>query len=172
MKDILERMKSSLASFPIKASVDIIEGIEVESNGTMMPLSKLANISTPDAKTIEIRPRDVSQLAGIEEALLKSTIGLTPAHDGKVIRLAIPSLTEDRRKELSKLVHKISEEFRAAIRGERRQMEMNIKRAEKDKKISEEDRTKAEEELQKLTDAYIQKIEELAAAKEKEVMEV
>jgi ribosome recycling factor len=175
MKKIIEKMKSGLASIPIRtgrASVDLIEGIKVESSGTMMPLNKLANMSTPDAKTIEIRPWDISQLANIERAILKSNIGLTTTNDGKIIRLAIPSLTEDRRKEVIKGIHKISEEFRIAIRNERRQMVENIKKAEKEKKITEDERKKAEAESEKLTDVYMKKIDELLAGKEKEVMEV
>jgi ribosome recycling factor len=174
MKRTLDKMKAALASIRTgRASTALVEGVKIESyGGVVMPLNQLANMSTPDAKTIEIRPWDVSQLQNIEKAILKSDIGLTPANDGKIIRLSVPSLTEDRRKEIVKGIHKITEEFKIAIRNERRQIVENIKKAEKDKKITEDDRKKAEIDSQKLTDIYMKKIDELLAMKEKEVLEV
>lgn len=173
MKKTLERMKGELASIRTgRASTALLDAVRAESYGTMMPLNQLANMSTPDAKTIEIRPWDISQLQSIEKAILKSDIGLTPQNDGKIIRLTVPKLTEDRRKEIMKGIHKQSEDFKIAIRNERRQIVEKIKQAEKDKKIAEDERKKAEAESQKLTDLYIKKIDELLAMKEKEVMEV
>jgi len=173
MKRTLEKMRADLGAIRTgRASVALVEGIKVESYGTMMPLNQLANMSTPDAKTIEIRPWDISQLVNIEKAIQKSDIGLTPANDGKIIRLGVPALTEDRRKELVKGIHKLTEEFRIAIRNERRQIVENIKKAEKDKKITEDERKKSEIDSQKLTDMYMKKIDELLASKEKDLMEV
>jgi len=172
MKMTIEKVKSALASFPMRACVDLLEGLKVESNGTMMPLNRLADVSTLGAKAIEIRPKDRSLLDNIEKAILKSNIGLTPANDGKIIRLSLPSLTEERRKEMVKIVHRFCEDFRMAVRNERRQIHEAILKAEKEKKITDDDRKKAEEELEKLTDAYMEKIEEMLTQKEKEVMEV
>ena len=173
MKKTLERMKGDLASIRTgRASIGLLDGIKAESYGTMLPLNQLVNMSTPDAKTIEIRPWDISQLQSIEKAILKSDIGLTPFNDGKIIRLSVPKLTEDRRKEIMKGIHKQSEDFKIAIRNERRQIVENIKKAEKDNKITEHERSKGEADSQKLTDIYMKKIDELLAIKEKDVMEV
>ena len=173
MKKTLEKMKADLASIRTgRASIALLDSVKADSYGTMMPLNQLANLSTPDAKTIEIRPWDVSQLQNIEKAILKSDIGLTPANDGKIIRLSVPKLTEERRKEIVKGIHKSTEDFRIAIRNERRQIVEGIKKAEKDKQITEDDRKKGESDSQKLTDMYMKKIDDLLAQKEKEVMEV
>ena len=173
MKKTLDKMSSALAAIRSgRASVGLLDGIKAESYGTLMPLNQLANMSTPDAKTIEIRPWDVSQLQVIEKAIQKSDIGLTPFNDGKIIRLSVPKLTEDRRKEIMKGIHKSAEDFRIAIRNERRQIVENIKKSEKDKNITEDERKKGEVESQKLTDLYMKKIDELLAQKEKEVLEV
>lgn len=174
MKRTIERMKSSLSSIRTgRANSALIEGVKVESyGGTMMPINQLANMSTPDGRTIEVRPWDVSQLQNIEKAIQKADLGLTPVNDGKIIRISVPTLTEDRRKEIIKGIHKMTEDFRVAIRNERRQIVENIKKAEKDKKITEDERKKAEVDSQKLTDVYMKKIDELLAVKEKDVMEV
>jgi len=173
MKRTLDKMKAGLGSIRTgRASVVLVEGIKVESYGALLPLNQMANMGTPDAKTIEIRPWDISQLVNIEKAILKSDLGLTPANDGKIIRLTVPSLTEDRRKDIIKGIHKLTEEFRVAIRNERRQILENVKKAEKEKKVTEDERKKAELESQKLTDVYMKKIDELLAMKEKDVMEV
>jgi ribosome recycling factor len=138
----------------------------------MMPLNQLAGMSVPDARTIEIRPWDMSQLNSIEKAILKSELGLTPANDGKVIRLSLPMLTEERRRDLTKVLHKMGEEFRVSVRNIRRDMVEGVKKAEKDKQITEDERKKADADLQKLTDSYIKKLDDLLAIKEKEIMEV
>ncbi len=173
MKRTIEKVKGDFAALRTgRASTALVEGIRVESYGTMLPLNQVANLGVPDARTIEIRPWDISIIGTIEKAILKSELGLTPANDGRIIRLSLPSLTEDRRKELTKLVHKMAEEFKVAIRNERRQVVESIKKAEKEKKMTEDERKKAEEDSQKLTDAYIHRIDELIALKEKEIMEV
>lgn len=173
MKKTIERMRVDFSAIRTgRASSALLEGLKVDSYGTLMPINQLANIGATDARTLEIRPWDVSQLQNIEKAILKSDLGLTPINDGKIIRLALPSLTEERRKELTKTVHKISEEFRISIRNERRQIADSIKKAEKEKAITEDDRKKAEALLQKITDENIMKIDELLKAKEKEVMAI
>jgi ribosome recycling factor len=171
MKRTLEKLKSDFSGVRTgRASTALIEDIRVDSYGSVMPMKQVANIGTSDARTIEIRPWDVSQIGAIEKAILKSDIGLTPVNDGKIIRLSVPPLTEERRKELIKFVSKMSEEFRVAIRNERRHILEQLKKAEKDKKLTEDERKKGEAELQKLTDMYIKKIDESLAQKEKEIM--
>jgi ribosome recycling factor len=173
MKKTIEKMKSDFSALRTgRASTGLLEGIRVESYGTMMPLNQLASMNIPDARTIEIHPWDVSQLTSIEKAIQKSELGLTPVNDGKIIRMSVPALTEDRRKDIIKSVHKMAEEYKVAVRNERRQILESIKKAEKDKKITEDDRKKGENDLQKVTDAFIKKIDEMLAVKEKDVMEV
>ena len=173
MKKSIEKMRSEFSTLRTgRASASLVENIKVESYGTQMPISQMANLGVPDPRTIEIRPWDVSQVSGIEKAILKSELGLPPANDGKVIRLSIPTLTEDRRKELIKVVHKMTEGFKVSIRNERREIHEKIKKAEKEKQITEDDRKKGENELQKLTDIYVKKADELMHIKEKEVMEI
>ncbi|MCB4792375.1 MAG: ribosome recycling factor [Elusimicrobia bacterium] len=173
MKKTIEKMRNDFSAIRTgRASAALVEGLKVESYGALMPINQLANIGTSDARTIEIRPWDISQLVNIEKAILKSDLGLTPMNDGKIIRLSIPALTEERRKDLTKVVHKIAEEFRISVRNERRQMLEQVKKAEKDKAITEDDRKKAEVQLQKVTDDYIKKIDEILKTKEKEIMEV
>ncbi|MGA2090616.1 MAG: ribosome recycling factor [Endomicrobiales bacterium] len=173
MKRTIEKFRSDLSSIRTgRASVALVENVKVESYGTMMPINQMAGLSIPDARTIEIRPWDISQLQYIEKALLKSDLGMTPANDGKVIRLSVPTLTEERRKEIIKSIGKIAEEFKIAIRNERRQMVENIKKAEKENAIAEDERKKGEVESQKLTDSYIKKIEDMLAVKQKDLMEL
>ncbi|MFC1501540.1 ribosome recycling factor [Elusimicrobiota bacterium] len=173
MKKTIEKMQKEFSAIRTgRASVALVEGLKVESYGSMMPVNQLGNISAPDAKTIEIRPWDISQTSNIEKAILKSELGLTPVNDGKVIRLSVPGLTEERRKEIIKMVSKMAEDFRVAIRNSRREIADNIKKAEKEKQITEDDKKKADVDLQKLTDSYIKKIDEAFAKKEADVMEV
>ncbi|MBN1823620.1 MAG: ribosome recycling factor [Endomicrobiales bacterium] len=173
MKRTLEKMKGDFAALRTgRANTALVENLKVESYGTVMPINQLAGLGIPDARTIEIKPWDHSQLQNIEKAIQKSELGLTPMNDGKLIRLSLPKLTEERRKEIIKITHKMAEDFKVAIRNERRQIIESIKQAEKDKKITEDDRKKGEAELQKLTDSYIKKIDDVLALKEKEVMEV
>ncbi|MDR1941088.1 MAG: ribosome recycling factor [Endomicrobium sp.] len=173
MKKTIERIKAELSSIRTgRANSAVIESIKVESYGSLMPINQIAGISIPDAKTIEIRPWDASQLGAIEKAIMKADIGMTPVNDGKVVRISVPPLTEERRKEIVKSIGKIAEEFRVAVRNERRVLVDGIKKAEKDKTITEDDRKKLEAEAQKITDGYIKKIDELIAAKEKEIMQI
>jgi len=173
MKKTIDKMHTDFSSIRTgRASPALLENVKVESYGSMMPIKQLANVGVPDPRTIEIRPWDISQISNIEKAIQKSQLGLTPVNDGKVVRLSVPTLTEERRKELTKVVHKMSEDFRISIRNERRQLMENVKKLEKDKKITEDELKKAEEGLQKITEIYIKKVEEVLAVKEKEIMEV
>lgn len=155
-----------------KASTGLIEPLKAEAYGTEMPISQMANVTTPDARTIAIQPWDKSTLAAIEKAILKSELGLTPQNDGTTIRLNIPPLTEDRRKELVKLVKKMTEDAKVAVRNIRRDANEHAKKLEKDHKISEDDRRDLEEKIQKQTDKHIKDMDHLFELKEKEVMEV
>jgi ribosome recycling factor len=173
MKKTVEKVKHDLSSIRTgRANSAIIEDIKVESYGSLMPINQIAGVSIPDAKTIEIRPWDLSQLGAIEKAIIKAEIGFTPINDGKVVRISVPPLTEERRKDIVKSIHKTAEDYRVAVRNERRNLVDGIKKAEKDKTITEDDRKKAETEAQKITDLYIKKIDELIALKEKEVMQI
>ena len=173
MKKTIEKVKADLSSIRTgRASAAVIENIKVESYGSLMSINQIAGISVPDAKTIEIRPWDASQLGAIEKAILKADIGMAPINDGKLIRISVPQLTEERRKEIAKTISKTAEEYRVAVRNERRILVDGIKKGEKDKAITEDDRKKLETEAQKTTDNYIKKIDELIAAKEKEIMQI
>ncbi len=173
MKKTIDRLKCELSSIRTgRANSAVIEAIKVESYGSIMPINQIASISVPDARTIEIRPWDVSQLSAIEKAILKAGIGMTPVNDGKLIRISVPHLTQERRKEVAKSIGKMAEEFRIALRNERRVLVENIKKLEKDKVITEDDKKKLEVEAQKVTDGYIDKIDDSIAVKEKEVMQI
>ena len=173
MKKTIEKVKADLASVRTgRASASVLEGIKVESYGSLMPINQLAGISVPDAKTIEIRPWDASQLGAIEKAIIKAEIGMSPVNDGKLIRISVPQLTEERRKEIAKTINKTAEEYRVAVRNERRILVEAIKKAEKDKTITEDDRKKFETEAQKITDLYVKKIDECITLKEKEIMQI
>jgi len=173
MNKTLEKMHHDFASIRTgRASVTLVDGIRVDSYGAMMPIKQLANLSLSDARTIEIRPWDISLVQNIEKAIQKSDLGITPINDGRVIRLQVPQLNEERRKELVKMISKMSEDFKVSIRNERRVMVEAVKKAEKDKLLSEDDRKKAEVELQKITDSYVKKIDDALKLKEKDVMEV
>jgi len=155
-----------------RASLSTLDGILVDAYGSSMPLNQVGTITIPESRMIVIQPWDPQMLPAIEKAILKSDIGLNPIGDGKVIRLNIPQLTEERRKELVKTVRKIAEEFRVAIRNIRRESIEILKKQKKDKEISEDELFKFQDEAQSETDLYIKQIDEVTANKEKEVMEV
>ncbi|MGB3225910.1 MAG: ribosome recycling factor [Desulforhopalus sp.] len=155
-----------------RASLAILDGILVDAYGSTMPLNQVGSITIPESRMIVIQPWDPQMLPAIEKAILKSDIGLNPIGDGKVIRLNIPQLTEERRKDLVKSVRKIAEEFRVAIRNIRREAIEVLKKQKKDKEISEDELFKFQDETQSETDLYIKQIDEVTANKEKEVMEV
>lgn len=155
-----------------RASLSILDGISVDAYGSAMPLNQVGTITIPESRMIVIQPWDPQMLAAIEKAIMKSDIGLNPIGDGKVIRLNIPQLTEERRKELVKAVRKVAEEFRVAIRNVRREAIETLKKQKKDKEISEDELFKFQDEAQSETDLNIKLIDEVTANKEKEVMEV
>lgn len=154
-----------------RASTGLLEGITIDYYGTQTALSQVANISTPDAMTIGIQPWDVSVLPAIEKAIMLSDLGLTPSNDGKVVRIAIPPLTEERRKDLTKHVRKLAEDGKIALRNVRREGIERIKKMEKDKELSSDDLKKGSDQIQKIIDGYITGVDKMTTAKEKEIMD-
>jgi ribosome recycling factor len=155
-----------------RASVHMLDGVTVEAYGSQMALNQVATVHAPEPQLITVQPYDPSQLAVIEKSIRSAELGLNPMNDGKVIRVPIPPLTEERRREMVKHLHKILEEHRTAVRNIRRDGNEAIKKALKDKKITEDDDKRATQEIQKLTDDEIKKMEDMCKAKEKEVMEI
>jgi ribosome recycling factor len=173
MKTALQALTDNLATIRTgRASPVLVEKLPVEYYGMPTPLMQLANISVPEPRVLLIRPFDPSTLKAIERAIQVSELGLTPNNDGKVIRLNIPLLTEERRHELVKIVHNRLEETRVAIRNVRRDILKDLKEYEHEKLISEDDLNTAEDDMQKLTDRMIEEVEEIGTHKEKEIMEV
>ncbi|QGQ46828.1 ribosome recycling factor [Metabacillus sediminilitoris] len=176
-KDKMEKAVSSLsrelASVRAgRASANLLDKISVEYYGAPTPVNQLASISVPEARMLVIQPYDKSVLGDIEKAILKSDLGLTPSNDGSIIRLSIPALTEERRKELVKLVKKYAEEAKVAVRNIRRDGNDDLKKLEKNGEITEDELRNNTENIQKLTDEYIVKVDNVAKDKEKEIMEV
>jgi ribosome recycling factor len=151
--------------------LSLLDGIKVDYYGTLTPLNQLATLAAPESRLITIQPWDTTVIKEIEKAVLKSDLGLTPSSDGKIIRIAIPPLTEQRRKELVKVVHKISEEYKVSVRNLRRDANELIKDIKKDGKISEDDAFKSQEKIQKITDEHIKLVDECYKEKEKEILE-
>jgi ribosome recycling factor len=154
-----------------RANVHMLDTVSVDYYGEQMPLNQVSQIHAPEPQMITVQPFDTSQLGAIEKAIRSAGIGLNPMNDGKLIRVPIPALTEERRKEMVKHLHKILEEHRTAVRNIRRDGNDSIKKASKDKKITEDDEKRALDEIQKLTDDEIKKMEEMSKTKEKEVLE-
>src|SRR5271155_5475717 len=172
MEKAVEDFRRELAGVRTgRANVSMLEPVRVDYHGTLMPVQQLGTVSVPDPMMIVIAPWDPSILPAMDKAIRTADLGLNPMNDGKVIRVPIPALTEDRRKDMVKHLHKILEEHRTAIRNVRRDGNDAIKKTLKDKKISEDDEKRALEEIQKLTDDEIKKMEEMSKAKEKEVLE-
>jgi ribosome recycling factor len=171
-KTILSLEKSFSKVRTGRASLSLLDGIRVEYYGTPTPLNQLASLSIPESRMILISPWDSSVLGAIEKAILKSDLGLMPNNDGKLIRLAIPVLTEERRKELVKVVRKTAEECRIKHRNLRRDSNERIKMLKKNNDISEDEQFAIQEEIQRVTDDYILQTDKLLAAKEKEIMEI
>jgi ribosome recycling factor len=155
-----------------RANVSLLDHVRVDYHGTPMPINQLATLSVPDPASIVIAPWDAGALPLIDKAIRTSDLGLNPANDGKVVRVPIPPLTEERRKDLVKLLHKVLENHRTAVRNIRRDVKEAVEKLEKDKKISEDEKKRSLDELEKLTHSETKKIEDLSAAKEKEVMEI
>jgi ribosome recycling factor len=173
MDKAVEDFRTNLAAARTgRASVHMLDTVRVPAYGSEMPLNQLAQVHAPEAQLITVQPFDPSIMNDIEKAIRAAGLGLNPQNDGKMIRIPVPPLTEERRREMVKHLHKILEDHRTAIRNVRRDGNDAIKKAMKDKKIAEDDEKKALDEVQKLTDAEIKKMEEMSAAKEKELMTV
>jgi ribosome recycling factor len=177
--DTRESMGKSIAALKIelnrlrtgRASLSILDSIKVDYYGTLTPMNQMATLAVPESRLITIQPWDVSVIKDIEKALLKSDLGLTPSNDGKIIRIAIPPLTEERRKELVKIVHKICEDYKVSVRNIRRDANELLKSMKKDGETSEDDAFKAQDQVQKITDEQIKLIDECYKEKEKEILE-
>ena len=173
MDKAVDDFRNNLASARTgRASVHMLDGVKVPYYGTEMPLNQIAQVHAPEAQMITVQPFDTSAMADIEKVLRSPEFGFNPQNDGKVIRVPIPPLTEERRRDMVKHLHKVLEDHRTAVRNIRRDGNDAIKKAMKDKKISEDDEKRSLDEIQKLTDAEIKKMEEMCGNKEKEVMTV
>ena len=173
MEKALSDLQHDMASIRTgRASLGILDHIRVNYYGTPTPLNQLANLHVPEPSLITLQPWDVSQIGAIEKAIRASDLGLNPSNDGKLIRLPIPPLTEERRKELVKKLHAGAEHHRVATRNIRRDGNEAVKKLMKDKKITEDDEKKALDEIQKTTDAFMQKIDQASKVKEKEILEI
>ena len=173
MQKSIEALKNELNRVRTgRASIALLDGIKVDYYGTPTPLNQVATLAVPESRLITIQPWDASIIGDIEKAILKSELGLVPTSDGKIIRISIPQLTEERRKELVKLVKRLGENAKIAIRNIRRDANEFVKKKEKEKEISQDEMKKNQEEIQKLTDDFIAEIDKLIAAKEKEIMEI
>lgn len=179
-EDLKERMGKSIESLQRdysrlrtgRASLSLLDGIRVSYYDTPTPLNQMASLAIPEPRLIVIQPWDKTAIEDIEKAILKSELGLTPMNDGKVIRIAIPPLTEERRKELVKVARKMAEDNKVAIRNIRRDANEMLKDLKKEKEITEDDLYRSQEEVQKVTDDYISQVDELCTAKEKEILEI
>jgi ribosome recycling factor len=173
MDKAVEDFRKEMASTRTgRASIHMLDGVTVDAYGSQMPLNQLANVSAPEPQLITVQSWDVSLIGAVEKAIRSADLGLNPMNDGKLIRVPVPALTEDRRKEMVKHLHKVLEEHRTAVRNIRRDGNDLIKKAMKDKKITEDEERGALEQMQKLTDDEIKKMEELSQGKEKEVMSI
>jgi ribosome recycling factor len=175
MKQSIETLRKELATVRTgRANPSILDGVQVEYYGSSMPINQLAGVSVPEPSCLLVQPFDKASIKAIETAILKSSLGLNPANDGSVIRLPIPALTEDRRKELSKVVGRMGEEIKTAVRNVRRDHNENIKKMEKDKHsgLSEDAAKKALDQIQKLTDEFIKEVDGAIKVKETEIMKV
>ncbi len=171
MEEAVEACRQEMARLRTgRASAALLDGVSVEAYGTRTPLRQLANVSVPEARLIVVQPYDKSIIGDIERAINKSDLGLTPNSDGKLIRLSIPPLTEERRKDLAKVVKKLAEEGKVHIRGIRREANDDLKKAEKDGDIPEDDARKMQDRVQELTNQFIEKIDNALEDKEKEIM--
>jgi ribosome recycling factor len=171
-KAVEDFRKAMAATRTGRASVHMLDGVMVEAYGSQMPLNQVAQVHAPEAQLITVQPFDPSQLGAIEKAIRSGDLGLNPMNDGKMIRVPVPPLTQERRQDMVKHLHRILEEHRTAIRNIRRDGNDAIKKALKDKKITEDEEKRSLEEIQRLTDNEIKKMEEMSKAKEKEVLEL
>lgn len=173
MDKSLESLKREMTKLRTgRASTALVDGIHVDYYGSNVPLNQVGNVTTPDARTIQIAPWEQGMIGAIEKAILAANIGLTPQNDGKMIRISVPALTEERRKDMVKTVKRMGEDTKVSIRNHRRDANESIKKDEKDKSLSEDDAKRAMEEVQKVTDKRISVVDDLVAAKEKEIMTI
>ncbi len=173
MTKSLESLKNQLTKVRTgRASATVLDGIMVDYYGSPTPLKQVGQISTPEARLLQIQPFDKTLIPQIEKAILAANIGITPANDGNFIRITFPALTEDKRKLLVKDVKKLGEDAKVAVRNARRDQNDKVKKAEKDKKVSEDESKKIQDEVQKLTDNFIKEVDKVVDSKEKEVMTV
>jgi len=173
MEKAIEAYKRDLGTVRTgRASLALLDGISVEYYGTPTPLNQVASLSVPDSRTIAIQPWEPNTIPSIEKAILKSDLGINPSNDGRLIRLIVPMLSEERRKEMVKLAHKKAEEAKVAIRNIRRDANDTLKKKEKDKEIREDELKRYLDEVQKLTDDHVKKVDEILVKKEKEILEV
>jgi ribosome recycling factor len=180
LKDLETRMQAAIDALTRefasvrtgRANAALLDGVRVEAYGNLTPINQLATVSVPDPRTIVIQPWDASQMKEIEKGIAKSDLGLSPSNDGKVIRLTVPTLTEERRKQLAKTVGKFAEDARVAIRIARREANDKLKALAKDKKVSEDEERRGHDQIQKTTDKFIARIDELLKKKEQEIMSI
>jgi len=173
MEKALSDLQHAMATIRTgRASVNLLDNVRVDYYGTPTPVNQLANLHVPEPGMITVQPWDVSQIAPIEKAIRAADLGVNPSNDGKLIRIPIPPLNEERRRELAKKLHGVAEDHRVAIRNIRRDANEHIKKLAKDKKIAEDEDRRGHEETQKLTDSYMQKLDQLAKAKEREILEI
>ncbi len=173
MHNAIEALKREFASVRTgRATTAILEPVRVEYYNSLLPVNQVATISVPDARTLEIKPWDGSVLAHLERALMKANLGITPMNDGKLIRLTFPPLTEERRRDLVKHVHKLAEELRVELRNHRRRAMEALKGLKKDKALSEDEEKSFETKVQKMTDDFIAKVDQVTQSKEQELLEV
>lgn len=178
LKDLETRMTAALDTLGRefatvrtgRASAGLVDSIRVDYYGTPTPVNQMASVTVPDARTLVIQPWEAGQLKAIEKAIMASDLGLTPVNDGKVVRLSMPTPTEERRKQLAKTVHKLAEDSRIAIRNIRREANDKLKAIAKDKKISEDDERRGHDQIQKTTDKLIGRVDELLKKKEQEIL--
>lgn len=179
-EELHENMNNNIAFFEKslnrvrtgRASLSLVDGIRVDYYGTPTPLNQMATLSVPDSQSIVISPWDKTALGSVEKAIQKSELGLMPSNDGKIIRITIPPLTEERRRELVKVVKKMAEECRIQVRNSRRDANNELKKLKNDNDISEDDFHTRQDDVQKITDDYIKKVDEILSAKEAEIMEI
>lgn len=173
MKDRMAKMAKDLSVMRTgRANPMMLESVKVEAYGSLVPLKQVAAVSVPEARTLEIRPWDPSTLQDIEKALQKADVGAMPQNDGKMIRISLPMMTEDRRKDLVKVLKKLGEEFKVGVRSERQDAANKVKKSFQAKEITEDDQRGLEARIQKITDAFTKQVDDTVAAKEKEILTV
>jgi ribosome recycling factor len=173
MEKAIEDLQHAMATIRTgRASVHLLDNVRVDYYGTPTPVNQVANLHVPEPGMITITPWDVSQIGPLEKAIRTADLGVNPSNDGKMIRIPIPPLNEERRKELVKKLHGVAEDHRVAIRNIRRDSNDHVKKLSKEKKINEDDDRRAHDEMQKLTDSYMQKLDQAARTKEKEILEI